>query len=297
MLGRLFGNPYLLLLLTMTFWGGNAVAGRLAAVEMTPITLTFLRWVGACLICYLVAHRRIHRDWRALRAHWFPLLLLGGFGFCGFNAVYYWALNYTTAINAAIIQAILPVLIIGLNLVLFSMQVRWLQLVGVLVSIAGVFFIISRGNWAVLMALDFNFGDLLMVVAMLLYGGYAVGLRNKPPLHWVTLMFGLSFVALLVATVLFIGELWLGEPKFPGTTGWLVIAYVSVFPSLLAQLFFIRSVELIGANRAGAYVNLTPILGSLMAIGFLGEALHWFHIAAITLVFVGIAIAEKFRAI
>ena len=292
----LWGNAYVLLFLTMTFWAGNAVAAKLGQADITPVTLTFLRWVGACLICYAVAHKRIHADWAEIRAQWLPLTLLGTIGFCGFNAVYYWALTYTTAINAAIIQAIMPVLIIAMNLVFFGMRARWLQVVGVVISIVGVAFIVARGDMGVLLALDFNQGDMLVLVAMLMYGGYAVGLRKKPPLHWVTLLFGLSFVALLMAVVLFMGELLLGAPRMPGPDGWLVVAYVSIFPSLLAQMFFIRSIELIGANRAGAYVNLTPILGSLMAIAFLGEVLHWFHVLAITLVFAGIGLAEKFRA-
>jgi drug/metabolite transporter (DMT)-like permease len=290
----LFSNPYFLLAVTMTFWGGNAIAGRLAADEMTPISLTFARWVGACLICYVAARARIHNDFAELRAAWKPIFVLGSIGFAGFNLTYYWALNYTTAINVAIVQAVIPVFIIALNFAIFGQTLRWLQIVGVAITVVGAIVVVGRGEIELLLALDFNRGDLIMVGALLLYACYAVGLRRKPTLHWVTLLFGMSLAALVTVTPFFAIELIVGEPRWPGLVGWLVIGYVCIFPSLLAQLFFLRSVELVGANRAGAFINLTPILGSCMAIAFLGEQLHVYHVVALGLVFAGLAVVEKF---
>ncbi|MEM7407077.1 MAG: DMT family transporter [Pseudomonadota bacterium] len=289
-----FANPYLLLFLTMTCWGGNAVVGRLAASELTPISLTFARWVGACALCYLFARARIHADWALLRQHWRALLLLGAVGFAGFNLTYYWALHHTTALNVSIVQAVIPVMIIALNFIAFRATVAPLQLVGVSVTIVGALVVVSRGDMQVLTAFDVNRGDLLMVLALFLYACYAVGLRAKPGLHWLTLLFGLSIAALVTVTPFFIADIAFGEPRWPGVRGWLAIAYVSVFPSLIAQLFFLRSVELIGANRAGSFINLTPVLGSAMAIAFLDEQLELYHVLALSLVFAGLWVVERF---
>ena len=278
----------------MTFWGGNAIAGRIAAGEITPISLTFARWVGACLVCYVVARPRIHSDFPQLRRHWVRIFQLGCIGFAGFNLTYYWALNHTTALNVAIVQAIIPVFIIALNFFIFSQRIRWVQMLGVGVTIIGAVIVVAQGQLQLLLQFGVNRGDIIMIGALLLYACYTVGLRKKPELHWVTLLFGMSLAALFTATPFFVAELMVGTPRWPGTAGWLVIAYVCIFPSLLAQLFFLRSVELVGANRAGVFINLTPILGSMMAIAFLDEQLQLYHVVALAFVFAGLGIVERF---
>ena len=291
---NVFSNAYLLLFLTMTFWGGNAVAGRIGAGEVSPITLTMLRWVFACSICFLLAHRQIRKDWLALKRHWLVLFGLGSIGFAGFNLMFYWALNHTTALNVAIIQAILPIMIISLNFVLFSQRLRWVQMLGVLVTMLGAAVVVAHGDLASLISLAFNRGDLIMVGALVFYAIYTVGLRFKPNLHWLSILFGLSLGALVTVAPFFVAELAFGNPRWPQLNGWLVVAYIAIFPSLLAQSFFIRAVDMVGPNRAGAFVNLTPVMGSLLAILILGEQLEVYHVVALLLVFAGLAVVERF---
>ncbi len=287
-------NAYLLLFATMTFWGGNAVAGRIGAGEVSPITLTMLRWVFACSICFVLAHGQIRKDWPALKRAWPVLLGLGSVGFAGFNLMYYWALNYTTALNVAIIQAILPIMIIAMNFALFGHRLRWVQMLGVFVTMFGAAVIVAHGDLTSLLTLAFNRGDLIMVGALMFYAVYTVGLRYKPNLHWLSILFGLSIGALLTVLPFFAAEVVWGNPRWPGIDGWLVVAYIAVFPSLIAQSCFMRAVELVGPNRAGAFVNLTPIMGSLLAILILGEQLEVYHVVALLLVFAGLALVERF---
>jgi drug/metabolite transporter (DMT)-like permease len=287
-------NAYLLLFFTMTFWGGNAVAGRIGAAEASPVTLTMLRWVFACSICFLMAHKQIRADWPALKRNWPVLFALGSIGFAGFNLMYYWALHHTTALNVAIIQAVLPLMIVGLNFIFFAQRLRWVQMLGVLITMFGAAIIVAHGDLGSLLSLAFNQGDLIMLGALALYAIYTVGLRFKPNLHWLSIVFGLSLGALLTVAPFFAAELLWGDPRWPGIDGWLVVAYIAIFPSLIAQSCFIRAVELVGPNRAGAFVNLTPVMGSLLAILILGERLEIYHVVALLLVFAGLAVVERF---
>ncbi|TIT52932.1 MAG: DMT family transporter, partial [Mesorhizobium sp.] len=168
-------TAYLFLLLTTLLWGGNSVAGKLAVDHISPMTLVFLRWVLAVLIMLPIGWRTLHEDWPVVRRHW---LLLGGLGACGFtffNAIFYTALNYTTAINVSIEQA----------------------------AIIGVALTASHGDLRQLLKLDLNFGDAIMLGAVLCYSFYSVGLRLKPAIRWQSLMLALSIAALATSLPFF----------------------------------------------------------------------------------------------
>ncbi|HEV7255407.1 MAG TPA: DMT family transporter [Mesorhizobium sp.] len=283
---------YLLLLLTTLLWGGNGVAGKLAVGHVSPMLLTSLRWGLAFLILWLLGRGRLRADWAALRPHLPLLALLGFLGFSLFNIALYAALLFTTAVNTSIEQAGIPMLIFGLNFLLFRQRVAWGQAVGFSLAVAGVALTASHGSLDRLLALDVNFGDALMLVAVLAYALYTVLLRFRPAVHWLSLMVVLTGAATLTSLPFAIGEAALGHMIQPDGQGWAVVAYTVLFPSILAQIFFIRGVELIGANRAGLFVNLVPIFGTLLSILILNEAFHLYHAAALAMVLGGIALAE-----
>ncbi|TGP25092.1 MULTISPECIES: DMT family transporter [unclassified Mesorhizobium] len=283
---------YLFLLSTMLLWGGNSVAGKLAVGHVSPMTLVFLRWVLAVLIMLPVGWRAFREDWPELRRHWRLIAGLGACGFTIFNVIFYTALNHTTAINVSILQAAIPIVIILANFALFRLHVQRLQIVGVALTIVGVAIIASHGDLSQLLRLDLNFGDAIMLVAVLCYSLYSVGLRLKPAIRWQSLMLALSLAALLTSLPFFVWEVAAGRVIAPDARGWTVAFYTALGASVVSQIFYIRGNELIGANRAGLFINLVPIFGTLLSVLIVGEQFQLYQGLALVLVLGGIALAE-----
>jgi len=285
-------NAYLFLLFTTLLWGGNSVAGKLAVGHISPMTLVFLRWVLAVLILLPIGWRTLREDWPIVRKHWLVLAALGASGFTFFNTIFYTALNYTTAINVSIEQAAMPILIIVANFLFFRLRVNWAQIVGVVLTIAGVILTACHGDPRRLLTLELNFGDAIMLVAVVLYSGYSVGLRLKPVLRWQSLMLALSIAALITALPFFLWEIAAGKVIVPDARGWAVTIYTAVGASIISQIFYIRGNELIGANRAGLFINLVPIFGTLLSVLIVGETFQLYQALALVLVLGGIGLAE-----
>ncbi|TJV03275.1 MAG: DMT family transporter [Mesorhizobium sp.] len=285
-------SAYIFLLLTTLLWGGNSVAGKLAVDHVSPMTLVFLRWVLAVAILLPIGWRTIQEDWPVVRRHWFVLAALGASGFTLFNTIFYTALNYTTAINVSIEQAAMPVLIIVANFIFFRLRVSWAQIAGVVLTIFGVVLTACHGDPRRLLALELNFGDAIMLVAVVLYSGYSVGLRMKPVMRWQSLMLSLAVAALITSLPFFLWEVAAGKVIVPDARGWTVIVYTAIGASVISQITYIRGNELIGANRAGLFINLVPIFGTLLSVVIVGETFQLYQALALVLVLGGIALAE-----
>lgn len=296
-MGSAVAQARVMLVLTMLFWGGNAVAGKLAVGEVSPFLLSWFRWTIAALVLGAFAWPHLRRDWRTIKARLPYFVAMGALGFTVFNGLLYYALISTTAINATIIQAAMPMFIFALNFVIYRTTATPWQILGYTLTLAGVAVAAGRGDLLGLAGLDFNLGDVLMIVATVIYAAYSVALRQKPQVHW------LGFVAMLVgigslASLPFVAlEALTGTFIWPRTSlAWTVIVYAAVFPSIVAQAFFIRGIEVLGSNAGGLYLNLMPIMGALLSIALLGERFHLFHAAALVLVLGGIALAQRRRA-
>lgn len=289
----LWAQPYVLLCLTMLLWGGNAIAGRLAVGEVSPMVITFGRWFIAGSLLLLFARRQILSEIGALSPYWRRIALMGVMGFTGFNALFYEAAHFTTAVNLTILQGSIPVFVLLGALVIYRTPVTLVQGVGMVVTTLGVLVLASRGDLAVLMGLKFNIGDVWMLIACVLYAGYTLGLRRRPPVSGLTLFAAFASVAIVTALPLAIIEAAQGQMLLPSWKGVLIVAYVGVFPSLLSQLFFMRGVELIGPGRAGLFVNLVPVFGALLAVVILAEPFGLSSAVALALVIGGIFVAER----
>jgi drug/metabolite transporter (DMT)-like permease len=285
-------RAYFYLCITSLFWGANSVAGKLAVGHVSPMVLTTFRWIVALSIILILMLPQVKRDWPAIRRHWLQLLLYGALGFTAFNALLYTALGYTSAINAVIEQAGIPMLIFVFNFVLFRIQASIAQVLGFTVTLVGVLVTASHGEFSTLAELEFNFGDALMLGACIVYAAYTVSLRWKPEMHWQSFIAAPAFGALLSAIPLFFWEVSRGAAIFPDTTGWAIVLYAGIFPSLLSQVLYVRGVEMIGANRAGLFINAIPVFGTILSVALVGETMHMFHVVALLLVLGGIAIAE-----
>src|SRR6201991_3053031 len=169
----LSNQPYLLLSLTSLFWAGNIVLGRYVAGHVPPMTLSCVRWIGAFLMLLPFARPHLKRDWPALRAKLPLMVLLSATGFAFNNALSYWALQYTQALNALLIQSSGPLFIALWSLLLFGVRLTWAQLAGITISLAGVLTIVLRGDFAARASIQFNRGDVMVAGALLAFGLYS----------------------------------------------------------------------------------------------------------------------------
>ena len=290
---RLFGRAVLLLMLAMLMWGGNAVAGRLAVGEVSPMALTCLRWVMVIAVLLPFVARRMVAEWAVLRTGWRVIILSGIFGFTIFNALFYTAAHYTSAVNLTLFQGSIPVMVLIASVLFFRIRVSPVQVVGMIATLAGVIIVSIKGDLEILRTLALNIGDVFTLIACVFYAAYTLGLRRKPPVSGMVFFTSLAIVAFITSLPLLAMEIVRGTVQWPTPTGWLIMLYIGLLPSLVAQVFFIRGVELIGAARAGIFVNLVPVFGALLAVVLLGEPFALYHAVGLALVLGGIWLAER----
>jgi drug/metabolite transporter (DMT)-like permease len=294
---RIMGHPYVLLVLCNLFWGGNVVAGKAAVGQIDPYALMVLRWVGSLILLLPFALRPLKQDWPVIRDKWWLYLFYGGVGYATFNGLCYVAAYFTSGINLALEQVTINIFVMAMSFAFFGTRVRALQLVGVALSIIGVAVTATHGDLSRILTLDINFGDLLVLVACLAYAAYSIGLRWRPRTDWRSFLVA-SFTGAVLASIVFQLGLGGGMAAFATTLpaitplGWLIVAYTMLFPSLISQMFYVRGVELIGANRASLFINLIPLFGAVGSVLILRESLQPFHLMAGALIIAGIVLAE-----
>ena len=288
-----FASPWAMLTLAPLLWGGNAVAGKLATADWLPFTLTGLRWLLAAVLLTPFAWGPLARDWPVVRANLALLVGLGAVGMCLFNLLMYLALTTTSAINVSIVQASMPGLIMVVNFAVFGQRTRALQLVGLALSVLGVLLVTTGGDAGSLLGGGLVIGDAWMLLACLFYAGYTFALRWRPAIHWMSYMWVIAVSAFAMTIPFVAWELSRAVQPMPSATGWAVLGYVVVFPTVVSQIAWARGVELVGSNRAGPFFNLVPIFGAGLAVLLLGERFAWYHGAGLALVLGGIALAER----
>lgn len=290
-------SPYLLLVLTTLFWSGNFVLGRAVHGAIPALALSFWRWAFAVALVLPLAWPALRAQRGLLRAHWRVLALLGVLGITNFNTFVYLGLRDTTATNAVLMVSTAPVLIVLLSFLLLGHRPTPRQATGVVVSLAGVAVIVTRGDWHVLTNLALNVGDAWVFAAVASWALYSVCLRWRPA--------GLPPLAFLAATMvtglLAILPLYLWDWLMAGHTFTLnavtsaSIAYVAIFPSVLAYIFWNRAVAELGPNRCGQFLHLMPAFGALLSWLLLDERLYGFHWAGIALIATGLWLATAGR--
>ncbi len=285
--------PYLLTALAPLCWGGNIVLARGVADIIPPVSFAFWRWTIAFIILLPFTWSRARQDWPRVIKSWKIMSVLSILGISFFNTILYTAMHTTTAINGAMIQTTMPAVIILVTLLLFKETVSKLQILGVAVCILGAFIVILRGRWATLLGMSFAPGDILMMGAVILYALYSALLRQRPAIHPLSFLiytFGLGILFLLP---LYVWELSGSQTITLTHDVVLSILYVALFPSIVAYFCWNRGVEVIGANRAGLFINLIPVFASVLAILFLGETLQGFHIIGMALIFGGMILFNR----
>ena len=276
--------PYLILAIAPLCWSGNIVLARGINQLISPVSLAFWRWTVAFLILLPFAWRYARKDWDVVSRQWKILLFLSLTGVTCFNTILYAAMHTTTAINGSLIQTSMPAVIILISLVAFKESVTKKQLFGVAICIFGAGFVVLRGDFSAFFKLDFAEGDILMMIAVVIYALYSAFLRQRPPIHPMSFLiytFGIGVIGLLP---LFIWQVSDSGPIVLNMNILASILYVAVFPSIIAYLCWNHGIAVLGANRGGLFINLIPVFASLLAIAWLGESLEFFHLIGMVLI-------------
>jgi drug/metabolite transporter (DMT)-like permease len=293
MRGWIANQPYLLLSITALCWAGNSVVGRLAAGHIPPATLSVLRWGLAFLILLPFTWKHLKPDWPAIRSRLGLMITLSITGIGIFNTLQYWALEYTQALNVLLLQSTGPLIVAVWSLLLLGVRLTPAQAMGVILSMAGVLTIVLHGDLTALSGITLNKGDLIFLVAMVVFGLYSVLMLKRPQIHALS-MVAFTFACGTISLLPFlIWELMTGPMIALDVPNLLTMLYVAIFPSTVAYLCFNRGVILIGANRAAPFFHVTPVFGSVLAFVFLGERPQPFHIIGFALVLAGVFIASR----
>ena len=290
---KILTNPHFLLTLTSIFWAFNTIAGRAAVGEVSPLLIVSLRWLFVSIILTFLCRNQLKEIWTILsqRIKW--LIIMGLFGFTGFNSAYYIAAHDTIAINLGLVQGTMPAFIIIIAWVWLKDKINLTQFLGVLITFIAVLIVVSAGNLTILLNLELKKGDIVMIFACTLYAVYAVGLRKKPQIGALPLLTFFAYVAFVGSLPGLIYETYSNQLIIPGLKGCIILGVIIIFPSFLAQIFFMKGVEKIGPARSGLYTNLVPVFSSILAVFLLGESFQFYHFLSLSMIFVGIYLFEN----
>ncbi|MGH6626789.1 MAG: DMT family transporter [Burkholderiaceae bacterium] len=295
---RLTPATALLLVIPPLLWASNAVVGRLVNALVPPITLNLLRWALAFVLLLPLAGWVLRRD-SGLWPHWRRFALLGLLGVGCYNALQYLALKTSTPINVTLVGASTPVWMLGTGWLCFGQRVSRPQVVGALLSIAGVLLVLCRGQWALLMEVHLVPGDLYMLLATIAWAFYSWLLASpQEPASfrsdWAAFLMAQVVLGLGWSSLFTAGEWALTEAQI--RWGWPLAAallYVAIGPAILAYRCWGMGVRQVGPNVAGFFSNLTPLFAALLSAAFLGEPPHAYHAAAFALIVGGIVVSSR----
>ena len=289
---KILTNPHFLLTLTSIFWAFNTVAGRAAVGEVSPLLIVSVRWFFVSIILSILCRNQLIETWSILNKKIKWIIFMGLFGFTGFNSAYYVAAHDTIAINLGLVQGTMPAFIIIIAWIWLKDKINFTQFLGVLITFIAVLIVVCSGNLNALIELELNSGDIVMIFACTLYAIYAVGLRKKPKISALPLLTFFAYIAFLGSLPGLIYEIYSNQLILPGQKGFIILGVIIIFPSFLAQIFFMRGVEKIGPSRSGLYTNLVPVFSSFLAVFFLGEKFQFFHLLSLMMIFTGIYLFE-----
>ena len=283
-------KAYLLLTLAVSFWSGNVIIARLLHNDISAIALSSGRWWLATLILLPFVWQHLRKDAALLIKHWRYITLMGLLGISLFNTLLYQSAQTTTSNNIALIQTTTPAMIVLLAIFLYREKPGMLAMTGVVLSISGAVLVVAQGQWSVLYEMNFVRGDLLMMIANLVYAFYSVLLRKMPDIHPSAFLGGTFISGSLLLLPFFLWDMTLHPlPEVNSTLAYSLL-YVAIFPSIIAYLFWNRGVALVGASLSGFFICLIPVFTAVLAAVFLNETLLWYHFIGLILIVLGFAL-------
>ena len=288
------GTAFLLLALATLFWAGNWVIGRALRETFEPNALNLWRWLIASLALAPFAVPRLRGKWPVIRRSAGLLVVLSLLGVAMFQSLVYYGLKTTTAVNAVLLNSSFPAFMLLCSFAIERERATRTQVVGMLISLAGILVIMARGEIASLARLEFHSGDALILLAMPVWGVYSVLLKRRPAeLDGIAFLFVISVIGVVLLVPAFAVEAIHAPPRWPGPEGVAAAFYVGPAASVGAFICWNRGVAIVGANAAGFTIHLLPAFGTLLAIAFLGESFRLFHALGIATILAGVIVATR----
>jgi len=286
---------YLLLILTTIFWSGNFIVGKAASMyEIPPFSLNFYRWFFAGLILLPFTYKEIINKKSYILNNIGFFIILGVTSITIFNSIVYYSLYYTQVISGVLMISTIPVWIIFISSLLNIEKTNFFQIIGVAFSLTGVVFIITKVDLELVKNLDFNKGDLTMVIAMFAWAIYSALLKKKKyEISQITLLEVVIITGLIFLTPIYFIEMNFGNTIKLGKPFYLTLTYVVLFPGLCSFFFWIKGISIIGANRAGVFLHLMPIFGAIMAMVIFDEKFMFYHFLGAIFILSGIILSNK----
>ena len=289
---------YLLLIFTTIFWSGNFIVGKAASLyQIPPFSLNFYRWFFAGLILFPFTFKELINKKNYIFKNIGFFIILGISSITIFNSIVYYSLYYTQVISGVLMISTIPVWIIFIASILNIEKTNAFQIIGVGLSLIGVIFIITKADLNLIKNLDFNKGDLSMIVAMFAWAVYSALLKKKKyEISQLALLQVVIILGLIFLIPIYFIEMNLGHIIVLGLPFYLTLSYVVIFPGLLAFFFWIKGISIIGANRAGVFLHLMPIFGAIMAMIIFDEKFMYYHLLGAIFILAGITLSNKKNA-
>jgi len=288
-------TAYIFLILTTLFWSGNFIVGKAASLfEIPPFTLNFYRWTFAWLILAPFTLSEIIKKKDLILENIRLIAILGITSITIFNSIVYYSLNFTQVISGVLMISTIPVMIIVFCWMLKIEKTNAHQIFGVIFSLLGVVVIITKANLEILLNLNFNKGDLWMVIAMFSWAMYSALLKKKKlELSQLALLQTIISAGLIFLLPAYMIELALGNRVNIHLPFVLTLAYVVLFPGLASFIFWIKGISIIGSNRSGIFLHLMPIFSTILAIIIFKEKFMIYHLIGAILIVTGIILSSK----
>jgi drug/metabolite transporter (DMT)-like permease len=286
---------YLFLVLATLCWSGNFIVGKFATLyEIPPLTLNVFRWISVWFILVPFTYKEIFENLPYIKKNWLVISFMGVITISTFNSVVYFALNYTQVINAVLMLAAIPAATIVLSSLMKIEETNIFQLLGLVLSIIGIGSIISNGNIQKIIALDFNKGDIWMLVCVITWSLYSTLLKkNNFKFSQFTLIQLMVSVGILFLIPQFFYEKSIGLELNFNKDFYLILIYVAIFPAIAAYYFWQKGVAIIGPNRASMFIQLMPLFSAIMAIIFFEEIFELYHFVGAIFILSGIYLSNK----
>ena len=288
-------KAYLFLTLAALFWSGNFIVGKAASTfEIPPFSLNFYRWFFAFLILFPFTFKEVLNKKDYVFENLGLFIILGITSITIFNSIVYYSLYYTQVISGILMISTIPVWILFFASFLKIEKTNLFQILGVILSLTGVLFIVTKADIQLIKELEFNKGDLSMVIGMLSWAIYSALLRKKThPISQLALLEIIIICGFIFLVPIYFIEMSFGNKIVLGLPFILTLGYVVLFPGIFAFLFWIKGIDIIGANRSGVFLHLMTIFGALMAIVILGEKFMFYHFLGAIFIIAGITLSNK----
>ncbi len=288
-------KAYLFLTLAALFWSGNFIVGKAASTfEIPPFSLNFYRWFFAFLILFPFTYKEVINKKDYVFENIGLFIILGITSITIFNSIVYYSLYYTQVISGILMISTIPVWILFFASFLKIEKTNLFQIFGVILSLTGVLFIVTKADIQLIKELEFNKGDLSMVIGMLSWAIYSALLRKKThPISQLALLEIIIICGFIFLVPIYFIEMSFGNKIVLGLPFILTLGYVVLFPGIFAFLFWIKGIDIIGANRSGVFLHLMTIFGALMAILILGEKFMFYHFLGAIFIIAGITLSNK----